>query len=268
MSENWFPARRLAAVVLSALLVAACRGTLPSPPPTTGPALGTTAPVAASPSAVAAPQASQPVVDPTAVPPAEPAAWVEAGELPLVPYDLTVVPLADGGAIAIGSAWTDDFESSGCIPLDAGHRGVEGDRATEQDPIAVWCDAASRRASARGRGRERRRAVVLKRVHIRSRATVRGLVEGWPARYGQDRPRALQHCLTAASSSLGATSGGRAPALRPRCAGLRRLEGRRRGRSRQRGGAPSISTFPRTAMRSRLPSCSIRIPANGRRRAA
>lgn len=108
MSETWFPARRLAAVVLSALLVAACRGTLPSPPPTTGPALGTTAPVAASPSAVAAPQASQPVIDPTAVPPAEPAAWVEAGELPLVPYDLSVVPLADGGAIAIGSAWTDD----------------------------------------------------------------------------------------------------------------------------------------------------------------
>ena len=45
---------------------------------------------------------------PTAIPPAEPAGWVEAGKLPLVPYDLTVVPLADGGAIAIGSDWTDD----------------------------------------------------------------------------------------------------------------------------------------------------------------
>jgi hypothetical protein len=41
-------------------------------------------------------------------PPTEGAAWVEAGELALDSYNLSVVPLADGGAIAIGSVYAED----------------------------------------------------------------------------------------------------------------------------------------------------------------
>ena len=109
MNEKWSVARRLAFVVLSAVMVAACRGTLPSPPPTTEPAPVTIAPEVASPSpAAASPLESPPPVLPTAVPPAKPAKWVEAGELPLDGYNLTLVPLADGGAIAIGSADAED----------------------------------------------------------------------------------------------------------------------------------------------------------------
>jgi hypothetical protein len=108
MNEKWSVAWRLASVVLCALLVAGCRGTLPSPPPTTEPAIETIAPEVASPSPAASPLERPPVADPTAVPPAKPATWVDAGKLPLDGYNLTVVPLADGGAIAIGSVNVED----------------------------------------------------------------------------------------------------------------------------------------------------------------
>jgi hypothetical protein len=108
MNEKWSVARRLAFVVLSALLVMACRGTLPSPPPTTEPVLETIAPEVASPSPAATPLESSPPIEPTAVPPARPAAWIDAGKLPLDNYGVSVVPLADGGAIAIGSVYTGD----------------------------------------------------------------------------------------------------------------------------------------------------------------
>ena len=101
-------AARLAAALITASILAACGGTLPSPPPTISPAPSTVPTPAVDPSPTVSQPPSTPVADPTTAPPGRPAEWIDAGALGLEPYDLKAVSLADGGAIAIGQAWIDD----------------------------------------------------------------------------------------------------------------------------------------------------------------
>ena len=100
--------RRMAAVSMVMLLTWGCRGTLPSAPPTTGPvATATAGAAAATPGPTPTPPDATATPRPSAKPPAEHASWVDAGELTLA-WDVTLVPLADGGAVALGAMYQGD----------------------------------------------------------------------------------------------------------------------------------------------------------------
>ena len=221
----------------------------------------------ASPSPAATPDESSPVVDPTAVPPAKPAKWVDAGKLPLDGYNLTVVPLADGGAIAIGSMSTDDSSHP------AAFRWTPGTTTWEEiEPL--------------NKARSQFGATLLRDGRVLVAGGLNDAAQSFSSAYVFDPERS-----SAGWSKVGLLDAARtAPSIAAlpdgrvlvaggyfrtgegmglaSPSGLAAPRGTPPWETRQRGEARTTSTFPRTAMRSRLPSCSIRTPANGHRQAA
>ena len=106
------PVRAVRVVTTASVIVllAACSGTLPSPPPTVAPA--PTTPVAPPPTVAPTPaptsRESHAVVVPTPNAPSTTRGWVDAGgDLPALDQR-TLVALADGGVVMIGSNWNDE----------------------------------------------------------------------------------------------------------------------------------------------------------------
>jgi hypothetical protein len=102
-----FPAFRVVAGIAVAILLAACGGTLPSSPPTVAPVPTTTLPPSPTLAPAATPRESHAAVVPTPTPPSTTTGWVDAGgDLPALDQR-TLVALADGGAVMIGSNWNE-----------------------------------------------------------------------------------------------------------------------------------------------------------------